>query len=149
VILDHLDRAAPYAGLNPHFPAAFAWLARTDLAALAPGEYAVTGAVKAIVSVDPGRGRQGARMECHHHTIDIQYCVRGCDEVGWRPAGELRHAATDYDAAKDTQKFFDEPLGYAPLPEGCFVILFPEDGHAPLAAEGPLLKVVLKVPAAP
>jgi YhcH/YjgK/YiaL family protein len=145
VVLDQLAQAAPYAALNPRFAAAFAFLARPDLAELAPGAHDVAAGVTALVTTDPGRGRQGARLETHRRTIDVQYCVRGVDEVGWRPADQLRHAATDYDGAKDVQKWFDEPVGWAPLPAGCFVILWPADGHAPLGGEGELLKVVVKV----
>jgi YhcH/YjgK/YiaL family protein len=146
MILDRLDRLAAYAGLNPHFAAALEFLARPDLAGLAPGKYPVTDAITAIVADAPGRGRHGARLEVHRHTIDIQYCVQGNDELGWRVADELRHSATDYDPTSDTEKFFDEPTCWVPLPQGCGAIVFPDDAHAPLAAEGPLLKVILKIP---
>lgn len=148
MILARLDQAAAYESLNPHFAAAFEYLRRPDVATLAIGRYAVTDAVAAIVTDEPGRGQSGARMEVHRQTIDIQYCVAGEDLVGWKPAADLRLTADDYNPAKDTQKFYDEPVCWVPLPQGCFQILFPEDGHAPLGAEGALLKVVVKIPVA-
>ena len=40
--------------------------------------------------------------------------------------------------------FADQPLAWAALPPGKFMIFFPEDAHAPLAGSGDLHKAVMK-----
>jgi beta-galactosidase beta subunit len=39
----------------------------------------------------------------------------------------------------------DQPTLWIPVPPGSFAVFFPEDGHAPLAGDGPLRKIVLKI----
>lgn len=148
MILARLDQADRYAALHPAFATAFTWLRDTDLAALPIGRVDLGGGVAAIVTDAPGRGPQQSKLEVHRQTIDIQFCVTGDDLIGWRPAADLRLRATDYDPAADVELFYDEVLSWQPLPAGCLAILWPEDGHAPLASpEGTaLLKVVVKVP---
>jgi YhcH/YjgK/YiaL family protein len=145
MVLDRLENAARYYALNPHFERAFAFLRQAGLAELEPGQHPVDGQVRAIVDPQPGRGRRGARLESHRQAIDIQYCLEGTDDIGWKPTAACRHSAADYDAGADVEKYFDEPELWVALPPGCFVILFPEDGHAPLGGETALKKVVMKV----
>ena len=148
VILARLDHADEYAGLHPRFARAFEWLRRTDLEQLELGRHELGDGLAAIVSDAAGKGAQQARLEVHRRTIDVQFCQRGEDLMGWLPAQDLRLEATDYDAQADAQLFYDQPACWVPLPTGCLAIFFPSDGHAPLAAPAgaPLLKVVVKVP---
>jgi YhcH/YjgK/YiaL family protein len=146
MILDDLSSAARYAGLNPGFAAGFEFLARRDLEQLDGGRHAIDGErVFALVNRDPGRGRQGARLEAHRRYIDIQFLVSGREEIGWRPTAECRRPSEAYCAERDIMFFADDPATWIALPTGKFMIFYPEDAHAPLAAEGPNLKVVIKV----
>ncbi|NUQ02092.1 MAG: YhcH/YjgK/YiaL family protein [Armatimonadetes bacterium] len=146
MVLDTLTNAQRYLALNPYFPQAFAFLRRDDLARLEDGRYEIDGGkVYAIVARGPGRGHEGAVGEAHREYIDIQCCLAGTDEIGYLPLAHCRKPQADYDPTKDVQLFDDEPTTWVKCPAGSFVILFPEDAHAPLGAEGPLHKVVVKV----
>ena len=46
---------------------------------------------------------------------------------------------------KDLQFFRDTADSWVTIPAGCFGIFYPEDAHAPIAADGPIHKVVVKV----
>ncbi len=146
MILDRLDNAARYAPLHPGFAAAFAFLQETDLAQLALGRHELQGD-RLYVNVEQveGRGREGTRLEAHREYIDIQLALAAPDLIGWRPLQACTRVCQPYEAAKDIEFFSDEPEAWIALPPGVFVILFPEDAHAPLAAEGGLRKVVVKV----
>ena len=50
-----------------------------------------------------------------------------------------------YDEAKDMELFGCRPEVWVDTPGGVFAIFFPEDAHAPMAATGPVHKVVMKV----
>lgn len=146
MILDHLGNAARYVNLNPGFRAGFDFLLRPNLLSLDSGRFDLQGdQVFALMNRDPGRGREGARLEAHRKYIDIQFLVEGDEEIGWRPTSECRHVTETYDESRDIGFFGDVPYTWIKLPVGKFMILFPDDAHAPLAATGPNVKAVIKV----
>lgn len=146
MILDTLREAGRYASMHPGFAQAFEFLSSAALAELEPGKHELDGErLFAIISHDPGRGRQAAKLESHRKYIDIQYVVQGTDEMGWRPLAACTHIETPYDATRDIGFFADAPESWIPVPAGRFVIFWPTDAHAPLAAQGELIKAVMKI----
>lgn len=146
MVVDTLDNAERYLSLNPRFAKAFEFLGRDDLAALPEGRHEVDGdEVFAIVSMAPGRGHGGATREAHRNYLDIQCCLEGTDQIGYKPTATCRQVLSDYDADKDVAIYGDEPDTWVLVPPGSFLIAWPEDTHAPLGAQGPLHKVILKV----
>ncbi|MBS0208319.1 MAG: YhcH/YjgK/YiaL family protein [Planctomycetes bacterium] len=146
MILDRLTESAKYEALHPLFAQAFAWLRANDLNALAPGKYELSGdRLYALVSDDQGRTRAGAKLESHRKYIDIQYVVRGDELIGWLPAAECRQVELAYDASRDLLLYGDASETWLVMPAGTFTIFWPCDGHAPLATDGAVRKVVLKI----
>ena len=146
MILDDLNGAARYYGLHPDFRQAFEFLARTDLASLATGKYELQGErLFVLINRDPGRGHDGARLEAHRKYIDIQFLVDGREEIGWRPTAECQQLSEPYAEPRDIMFFADPPQTWIQLPKGKYMIFYPEDAHAPLAARGDNVKAVVKV----
>lgn len=158
MILDRLTNGRQYVALHPGFAAAFETLADPRTAMLPVGRHTIDGERLAIiVGRDPGRGREGARLEAHRRFIDIQLTVSGQEEIGWlpladclapTPTGELLAASygdEPYDAGRDIAFYSARPETWLALPSGTFAIFFPDDAHAPLAGEGEIVKVVAKV----
>jgi YhcH/YjgK/YiaL family protein len=146
MILDDLHAAARYYNLHPDFREAFAFLSRGDLATLVTGKHELQGErLFALVNRDPGRGHEGARLEAHRKYIDIQFLVEGREEIGWRPTVECGQLTDAYDEQRDIMFFGDAPHSWIQLPIGKFMIFYPEDAHAPLAAWGDNVKAVIKV----
>lgn len=146
MILDDLNGAARYYNLHPDFREAFTFLSRGDLASLASGKIELQGErLFALINRDPGRGHEGARLEAHRKYIDIQFLVDGSEEIGWRPTAECRQLTEPYSEPRDIMFFGDAPHSWIHLPVGKFMILYPEDAHAPLAARGDNVKAVIKV----
>jgi biofilm protein TabA len=146
MILDELSAARRYAKLHPGFQLGFDFLARTDLAQLDGGRHEIDGdRVFALINRDPGRGRAGARLEAHRKYIDIQFLVDGREEIGWRPTHTCSELSQPYDESRDVMFFADAPLTWIELPTSRFMIFYPEDAHAPLAASGDNVKAVIKV----
>ena len=145
MILDTLSNADRYASLNPLFPAAIAFLRSDRAHSLPTGRYEIDrDRLYAMVIRDKGRGKAAAKLETHRRYIDIQFTVDGCDAIGWSHAGPKLKGG-GYDAKGDAELYPGEPDVWTETPPGHFAIFFPEDAHAPMAGEGPLHKIVVKV----
>ena len=146
MILDRLECADRYAGLNPYFEKAFDFLRQTRLEELAPGRNEIDGdRVYAMVLRGPGRSRDEARLEAHRKYIDIQVSLSGTDEIGWKGKSLCTEPDGDYDPGGDCELFTDTPDAWVAVGPGSFAVFFPEDAHAPMVADGELHKVVVKV----
>lgn len=146
MILGRLDNAWRWEKLHPAFPAAFTFLRQTGLNLLPKGRHEIDGnGLYAVVILDQGHGKDGARLEVHRRYIDIQYSVTAADLIGWKQAADCRDPEQPFDDERDFQLFRDTPDSWTVIPPGCFAIFFPEDAHAPQAADGAVHKVVVKV----
>jgi biofilm protein TabA len=146
MVLDSLQLAPRYATLHPAFARAFRFLADTDLAALPDGRSDIDGdEMFVIIDRKDGRGRAGARLEAHRRYIDIQFTIHGEEEIGWTPLAACAAPAGGFDAAKDIIFFDDAPSCWLTVPRGSFAIFFPQDAHAPLAAQGAVTKAIVKI----
>ena len=146
MVLSPLSQADRYITLHPGFAAAFSFLQRRELDKLPEGRNEIDGQrLYAIVRRTPGNGRANAKLEVHRRYIDIQYCVATGDLIGWKDTATCSNATQPFDEADDFQLFADQPDVWVATPPGTFAIFFPEDAHAPMAGEGLIHKVVVKV----
>ena len=145
MILDTMQNARSYYAAHRMFEKAFEFLGRKDLAQLPAGRVEIAGdALFAIVAQKEGAGK-AAKLESHRKYLDIQVPIRGLDLVGWSPLAACTENAEPFDAAKDIGFFSGRPEIWLPTPPGTFLILYPQDVHAPFGGEGMLHKVVVKV----
>ena len=146
MILDSLDNANQYAVMHPGFEAAFDFLRATDLDALAPGRHGIDGErLYAMVVKGRGVGMAEAKMEAHRRYIDIQYVRAGEDLCGWLPTEQCGSIRQPYDPKGDCELFSDPAKAWVALPPGFLAIFFPFDAHAPMACDGEVHKIVVKV----
>ena len=147
MILDRLSLFHRYLPLHPGFQAAFHFLYDRGWVNLPTGRHPLPdGRIYASIERREGRGLQGAQLECHRLYIDIQYTIEGNEVIGWRNLEHCASVVQPYDPNHDCALFRDVPESWSVVPAGCFAVFFPEDAHAPLAGEGALHKVVMKVP---
>ena len=148
MILDRLSNSGRYTALHPGFARAFEFLSGSEVERLPPGKHAIDGdRLYVMLSHDPGRGREAARLEAHRKYIDIQYVLSGADLFGWRPLVDCRHVDAPYDAERDVAFWKDQAEVWTPLTAGTFVVFYPEDVHAPMAGTEAMIKAVMKVAA--
>ena len=150
MIIDSLDNAPKYFDLHPLFEKAFAYINGTNLATTAPGIYQVDGDnIRAIFSNNKGVTVAASiqEFECHNQYIDIQLCIKGKEQFGWKPRTSCISPKCNYSFEKDVLLYEDKPDTYFELTDGQFVILFSEDVHAPMikADENTIQKLVIKV----
>lgn len=148
MIVDTLQNAHKYYSVHPSFQKAFEYIAATDLANIEMGKYEVDGEnLKAIFSNKTGMtsDESTAKFECHDKHIDIQLCIDGSEQLGWKPREKCVTEKGEYNEEKDVQFYSDAPDMFFGLTNNQFAIFFPEDVHAPMIGEGPIKKLVIKV----
>src|SRR3954470_1533480 len=146
MILDSLSNVERYLGLHKNFRKAIEYLKSQDLESIAPGKYPVDGEnIHASVSLKDGGKAADAKFEAHNNYIDIQYCISGTEQMGWKPRENCSEPKGEYNPEKDVIFYNDKPDTYFQLVGGQFAIFYPEDVHAPMIGDGPIKKLVIKV----
>jgi YhcH/YjgK/YiaL family protein len=148
MIIDTIKNASKYYRVHPLFEKAFNYIESIDLTTIEMGKYEIDGDnLKAIFSNKTGMtaAESTAKFECHNQHIDIQFCIRGVEQFGWKPRENCTIENGGYNPEKDVQLYIDAPDMYFQLTDGQFVILFPEDVHAPMIGDKEIKKLVIKV----
>lgn len=136
MILDTIDNARLYAGLNPCFPKAFEILKDQTMLKRQDGKYPVDGE-KTFYTIQRYTTRpiNDGKFEAHRKYIDIQFLLSGIELLGYAPLKGLT-VAKEYNPEKDIA-FFHPPKDFTKvmLEPGLFCILFPNDAHLPALGE--------------
>ncbi|HET9431878.1 MAG TPA: YhcH/YjgK/YiaL family protein, partial [Chitinophagaceae bacterium] len=126
----------------------FDFIKSTDLASMEEGKFEIDGNnLRAIVSNKKGvtAAESVAKFECHNNHIDIQLCIHGTEQMGWKPREKCVKPNGGYNTEKDVQLYSDQPDTFFQLTDGQFVVFFPEDVHAPMIGDNEIKKLVIKV----
>jgi biofilm protein TabA len=148
MIIDTIENARKYYSVHPLFQRAFEYIQATDIDAMEVGKYEIDGDnLKASFMDKKGMTREesASKFECHNKYIDIQVCIRGKEEMGWKPREKCKVENGAYNSDKDVQLYNEQPDMYFSLTDRQFVIFFPEDVHAPMIGDAAIKKLVIKV----
>ena len=146
MILDNIENAPNYFGLNPLFEKAFECVRGSDVNNLPEGTSEIEGVyLKASVVKTTLKSKTETKLETHKKFIDIQIPIAREEIFGWKSLRNLKEPTQEYDSQKDFQLFEDEPSTYIRVLPGEFIVFSPEDAHAPLIGEGIIRKIILKV----
>jgi YhcH/YjgK/YiaL family protein len=143
-----MQNASKYFSVHPLFARAFEYIQKTDLDTIEMGRYEIEGDnLKAIFSNKKGMtaAESVAKFECHNKHIDIQLCIRGIEQIGWKPREKCKTENGGYNTEKDVQLYNETPDMYFQLMNGQFAIFFPGDVHAPMIGDTEIKKLVIKV----
>ena len=148
MIYDNMARASLYCAVHPRFERAFAFLGRLDLDALPLGRMAIEGDdIFAMIQTYDTKPSLPRAIERHRTYIDIQFIVRGVENIGLCPFHDLA-PVTPYDAAKDIEWLAGDAVE-VPLAENHFMVIYPHEAHQPgLHAGGTpvaVKKIIVKV----
>lgn len=147
MIIDTLENAERYTSIHPLFAKAFEYIKSLDLKAAEIGKSDLSESLKIIVSEKEGltAAESAAKFECHNKNIDIQLCISGTEQIGWKPRSTCSSLKAEYNEEKDVSFYNDAPDMHFQLSDNQFAIFFPEDVHAPMIGEGVIKKMVVKV----
>ncbi len=84
-------------------------------------------------------------LELHHQYIDVHILLEGRERIGWKAADDLTQEVKAYSSDGDCALYGDAPSMWVDLLPGQFVIVYPEDAHAPCIGEGKIRKLIAKV----
>lgn len=150
MILDTITNASVYEGLHAGID-----LALKAVAAYTPDNYE-TGRIEidgdkvflnrnAYATADPAN----AKFEAHRAYIDVMYMVEGEETIFVKPTSQLSNITSEYDANGDyLLADFDADATPVHLTAGSFIVLMPQDAHAPNCWYGEsknVKKIVAKV----
>ena len=76
--------------------------------------------------------KKDGMTEAHRQYIDVMYMVEGCETIYVKDVNVLKKVTKEYDHAIDALLAdIDDDATAVRLEAGSFLILFPEDAHAP------------------
>lgn len=146
MIFDSLNNLEKYRGFHSGLDIAFDYIKENDLFSLEQGMHEIQGRdVFVISALADGKNIEDGRLEAHINYIDIQICLDGIDNIGWRPVEECKNISQAYDKDRDIMFFSDEADTILKVRKGLFAVFFPEDAHAPEVGDGKLHKIIFKV----
>lgn len=145
----NLALTGKYDYLNDRFQQLFTFLKENDLAALPLGKSKLDGD-NLIVNVQAYDTTPTSKFETHKNYFDLQLVVEGEERFCVAPIGQLT-PNTEYNPVKDVTfyEWTDEPTVDVILQAGDYIIVSPEEAHAPhlmtKAGPAPVKKIVAKI----
>ena len=123
MIIDKIENASLYSGINPRFAMAFDYLKNTDLINVPSGKYELDGdLIFALVQEYDTKSEEEALMESHFKYIDIQYIIEGKELMGL--VTKTDHVATLVNLEKDYASYDEENYSFMLLKRGCLAFIF-------------------------
>ena len=136
MIYDTIDHLANYKGICRNLDTAIQFVLHTDLSTLANGKTVVDGEEVFVNVMDAQlKSVETALFEAHRKYADLQISLSGNESIGWLPMKAL----PEWDEKEDNPLFreYHEPANaILPMKADRFVLMFPQDGHAPCIGEG-------------
>ena len=146
MIYDKLENIETYEGLSPRVMAGLKVLRDTDFSKTENGHYELDGENLYMNVMTVEEKETNDRPEAHRKYIDIQYIIEGKEDIGVGFTDEMEQEV-EADPDKDIW-FYKGETGKIRLEGSRFIVLYPQDAHAPcIAADGELTarKAVVKV----
>ena len=145
MIKDNLNNAAKYYNLSERIKIALEYLQENDLRFLDDGKYSIDGE-DIYMNVQKYQTKVSDKLESHRKYIDIQYMVKGQENMGVTPINGL-NVVEEYNEEKDII-FYNGACKKELVKENEFIIFYPEDAHLPCQiVDKPSIvkKVVVKI----
>ena len=146
MILSSLNYAGRVKTLHPFFGKLFEYVATHNLLNSDLGKIVIDGDKLFINNINPECVLEhNQKLELHREYIDVHILLEGKERIGWKDIDGLMSCVQTYDSETDSALYQDLPTTYVDLVPGQFVIVYPEDAHAPLIGNGRIRKLVAKV----
>ena len=133
MIFDQMKNASCYQGILPAVTTALEKMAAYTPDNYPGGKVTIDGDnLFLLLNTYETRDPAAAQFEAHEKYIDVMYMVEGEEIIYVKPTDALREITKAYDPAIDAllAKLDDDAIPVR-LTAGTFVVLFPQDAHAP------------------
>lgn len=146
MIIDKIENAKLYSGINSKIAQAFNFINKTDLLQIPSGKHKIDNEeVFAIVMEYDTKAKSESKFEGHHKYIDLQYIISGSEAIGITTLTNQVPIETNKD---DDYELYDLDADLIKFSAGIFMIFFPDDLHMPgvhLNGVSKVRKVVVKI----
>lgn len=128
MIIDNIKNAKDYYSLGERFQKAFEYI--INMPELENGKYEIDGE-NIFISIQDYTSKpiSEGRWEAHKKYADIQFIIKGEEQIGYTPIDTLSEESS-YDNAKDII-FLSGEGQFAKVKKGDFIIFLPQDAHMP------------------
>ena len=132
MIYGTLEHISQYEGILPGVLQGLRFLAETDFSAMADGRHDIDGDNLFFLLQSYDSKLENETPEAHRQYIDIQYLISGKELVGVAPLSAMQE---EVEARPDGDIwFYRGPVDQVLLTGSRFLVLWPEDAHAPCIA---------------
>jgi len=147
MILSTLSESGRIESLHPLLKPLFDYVKGHDFSAVPAGRIVLQGDDLFInVSDATLLAREQQKLEVHRAYIDVHIPLSGPETIGWRPLSSLEGPAeAPFDVENDFALYAAPATSYVDVQPGQFLLVYPEDAHAPVIGTGHLRKLIAKV----
>lgn len=146
MIYSTIKESARIESLHPQFKKLFDFLKENDFLNQELGRTELDGNNLFINNVDSALYAAEERsLEAHKEYLDIQIPLDAPEIFGIKATADCKEIKSAYNEEKDIVFFVDKPTNFVTVYPGEFIVLYPEDAHAPLIGEGKIRKLVVKI----
>ena len=138
MILDTMENAKKYQGLNPDVDRVLEAMQSYTPDNYPGGKVELDGSdLFMLLNSYETHSAEGALTEAHRSYIDVMYMVEGQETIYVKPTSQLQNVTKEYDPAIEALlAATDADATPVLLKAGSFIVLFPQDAHAPACHAG-------------
>ena len=147
MILAHIEDSERYYSLHPLFKQLFDYVKTHDLSQV-PAERITLDGERLFINVADAslKSPEEQVLEVHRRYIDVHFPLSSNEVMGWSPLQGLQtESVNPFNEEDDYAVYAETAQTYLTIRPGEFVIVWPEDAHAPIIGEGKLRKLIAKV----
>ncbi len=147
MILAHIEDSERYFSLHPLFKQLFDYVKTHDLSQV-PAERITLDGERLFINVADAslKSPEEQVLEVHRRYIDVHFPLSNNEVMGWSPLQGLQSESVNpFNEEDDYAVYAEAAQTYLTIRPGEFVIVWPEDAHAPIIGEGKLRKLIAKV----
>lgn len=146
MIISTLKNSHRIESLHPLFGKLFEYVKQHDLLHQETGKIVLDGDNLFINNVAAeGVPEDKQVLEIHRDYIDVHILLEGSETIGWKALEDLKEEKQPYAKDSDCALYTDKPTTFVKMQPGEFIIVFPEDPHAPLIGKGKIRKLIAKI----
>lgn len=146
MILANLSDSARYEALHPLFKKVFDYIREHDFTTIPTGRIELDGSALFINVCDVQLVKaEEQKLEVHRKYIDIHVPVSGEETIGWKHLSDCGDSEAPFDEDGDFALYAEPASALVNVKPGEFLVVYPEDAHAPLIGSGSRRKLIAKV----
>lgn len=146
MILGKITDSQRYEALHPKFKQLFDFIKNHNLLEMELGRIELDGENLFINNVEPTlMKKENQALEVHQKYIDVHFPLSGEEIYGWSAIEDLGSPREKFDVENDFALYDEKAKTYFTLRPGEFLIVYPEDAHAPIIGKGKFRKAIAKV----